>query len=162
MRSFASASAQAGCVFSSLWPLKWKSPTRGVARPCAARRSRMCGTAAADSSLLTVTRTSSDPARASALTCATVPSMSAVSALVMDWTTIGALPPMVTAPTFTPRDVLREIIHPLYQRDALGHAHHHGACDLVVPGLVGLIEGYPEESQASHRQGQKAAQGADN
>src|SRR6266404_955054 len=76
----------------------------------ASRRSRMWGTAAADSSLLTVIRTNSDPARASALTCATVPSMSAVSVLVMDCTTIGALPPMVTAPTFTPRDVLREIM----------------------------------------------------
>ena len=38
-------------------------------------------------------RTISEPARASAATCATVPSMSAVSVLVMDWTTIGAPPP---------------------------------------------------------------------
>src|SRR5579862_8644583 len=100
----------------------------------ASNRSRMCGTAAADSSLLTVIRTSSEPARARALTCATVPSMSAVSVLVMDCTTIGALPPMVTAPTFTPRDVLREIMPRLYQGRALGHPHHHGARDLVVPG----------------------------
>ena len=49
----------------------------------------MCGTAAAASSVFTVTRTSSDPARASALTCWTVDSMSAVSVFVIDCTTIG-------------------------------------------------------------------------
>ena len=80
----------------------------------------MCGTAAADSSLLTVIRTSSDPARASALTCATVPSMSAVSVLVIDCTTIGALPPMVTVPIFTARDFLRDVMGAFY-RAAGGH-----------------------------------------
>src|ERR1700688_5277014 len=93
----------------------------------ASKRSRMCGTAAADSSLLTVMRTNSDPARASALTCSTVPSMAAVSVLVMDCTTIGALPPMVTAPTFTARDVLRGVIRQLYQGRRLRHPHHDGA-----------------------------------
>ena len=47
------------------------------------------GTAAAASSVLTVTRTSSEPARASAITWLTVPATSAVSVLVMDWTTMG-------------------------------------------------------------------------
>jgi len=51
----------------------------------------MWGTAAAASSLLTVTRTSSDPARASAATCCTVERMSAVSVFVMDCTTIGCI-----------------------------------------------------------------------
>src|SRR5580692_10695855 len=126
----------------------------------ASSRSRMCGTAAADSSLLTVIRTSSDPARANALTCATVPSMSAVSVLVMDCTTIGALPPMVTAPTCTPREILREIIPQLYQGDALGHADHHGPGDFVVPGLMVRVEGYPEKSKAGHHHGQEAAERA--
>ena len=36
--------------------------------------------------------------------------MSAVSVLVIDCTTMGAPPPMVTVPTLTPRDVLREIM----------------------------------------------------
>ena len=99
MRSFASASAQAGCIFRSLWPLKWKSPTSGTVMPACARRSRMCGTAAAASSVLTVTRTISEPARARARTCATVASMSAVSVLVIDCTTIGASPPTFTPPT---------------------------------------------------------------
>lgn len=63
----------------------------------------MCGTAAAASLLLTVIRTSSEPALASARTCSTVPSMSAVSVLVMDCTAIGALLPMRTAPTVVVR-----------------------------------------------------------
>src|ERR1700733_13285002 len=124
----------------------------------ASSRSRMCGTAAADSSLLTVIRTSSDPARASALTCATVPSISAVSVLVMDCTTIGDLPPMVTVPTFTPREILPEIIPQLYQGDALGHADHHGPGDFVVPGLTVRVEGDPEKSEADHHHGQEAAE----
>ena len=57
----------------------------------------MRGTAAAASSRSTVTRTSSEPARASAATCRAVASTSAVSVLVIDWTTIGAPPPIVTA-----------------------------------------------------------------
>src|SRR5271154_3687341 len=82
--------------------------------PCASRRSRMCGTAAADSSLLTVTRTNSDPARANALTCATVPSISAVSVLVIDCTTMGDAPPMETDPTLTVRECRRDFMPALY------------------------------------------------
>ena len=37
-------------------------------------------------------------------TCATVESTSAVSVLVMDCTTTGALPPTITPPTLTPTD----------------------------------------------------------
>ena len=43
-------------------------------------------------------RTISEPARASAAICRAVASMSAVSVLVIDCTTIGAPPPTVTAP----------------------------------------------------------------
>jgi hypothetical protein len=57
------------------------------------------GTACAASSLFTVTRTSSEPARARAATCCTVPGMSAVSVLVMDCTTTGASEPTRTPPT---------------------------------------------------------------
>ncbi len=49
----------------------------------------MAGRAAAESSLLTVTRTSSLPAAASWATCVTVAGTSAVSVLVIDCTTIG-------------------------------------------------------------------------
>src|ERR1700722_3013538 len=133
IRSFPNASAQAGCALSSLWPLKWKSPTSGVLMPCASRRSRMRGTAAADSSLLTVTRTSSDPARASALTCATVPSMSAVSVLVMDCTTMGEAPPMETEPTFTVRECRRDLMGPLYPERRAGSGGHDLALVARVP-----------------------------
>src|SRR3979409_2340645 len=63
--------------------------------------SRICGTAAAASSRSTVIRTSSEPARAKAAICATVPATSAVSVLVIDCTTIGTLPPTATLPTMT-------------------------------------------------------------
>src|ERR1700731_254171 len=53
--------------------------------------------AAAASFRSTVIRTSSEPARASAATWAAVPSTSAVSVLVIDWTAIGAPPPARTA-----------------------------------------------------------------
>ena len=58
----------------------------------------MSGTAAAASSLFTVTRTSSLPARARAATWRTVPSTSAVSVLVMDCTTMGCPEPTGTPP----------------------------------------------------------------
>ena len=63
----------------------------------------MAGTAAAASAVLTVMRTSSEPASASALTCATVAATSAVSVLVIDCTTIGAPPPIWMPPTSTAR-----------------------------------------------------------
>jgi hypothetical protein len=52
-------------------------------------------------------RTISEPALARAATCATVWSMSAVSVLVIDWTTTGAPPPTITPPTSTPTERLR-------------------------------------------------------
>ena len=54
---------------------------------------------AAASGVLTVMRTSSEPARASSATCRAVAAASAVSVLVIDCTTIGASPPMATSPT---------------------------------------------------------------
>src|ERR1700735_4228600 len=99
--------------------------------PCASRRSRMCGTAAADSSLLTVTRTNSDPARANALTCATVPSISAVSVLVIDCTTMGEGPAMETEPTFTTRECRRVLMAALY----LGRQNGAGGYDRAMYSL---------------------------
>ena len=74
----------------------------GTRQPFASSRSRIAGTARAASGLLTVMRTSSDPARASDSTCATVPATSAVSVSVMDCTTMGAPPPTWTEPIRTP------------------------------------------------------------
>ena len=62
---------------------------RDVGRPWPSSRSRIWGTAAAASSRSTVSRTSSEPARASAAIWRAVASTSAVSVLVIDWTTIG-------------------------------------------------------------------------
>ena len=62
------------------------------------RRRTISGTAAAAASLFTVTRTSCDPAAASAAVCATVSSTSAVSVFVIDWTTIGCALPTGTSP----------------------------------------------------------------
>src|SRR5687768_12994173 len=61
----------------------------------------MGATAAAAWLVLTVTRTNSEPARAKDFTCCTVDSTSAVSVLVIDCTTMGAVPPTRTEPTVT-------------------------------------------------------------
>ncbi len=61
----------------------------GTRTPKPSRASTIRGTAAAACSVFTVTRTSSEPARASAITWFTVEGVSAVSVLVMDCTTMG-------------------------------------------------------------------------
>src|SRR5215468_9887821 len=76
----------------------------GTPTPILSSRSLMRGTAAAASLRSTVMRTISEPAAASAATCRTVSSTSAVSVLVMDCTTTGAPPPTSTPPTSTATD----------------------------------------------------------
>src|SRR5882762_7216701 len=61
----------------------------------------IAGTARAASSVFTVTRTSSLPAACNARTWAAVAAASAVSVLVIDWTTIGWALPTGTPPTLT-------------------------------------------------------------
>src|SRR6187551_3157543 len=73
----------------------------GTGTPESATRSTISGTAAAASSVLTVTRTNSDPAFASAITCSAVPRGSAVSVLVIDCTTMGCPDPTGISPTRT-------------------------------------------------------------
>src|SRR5262249_15243286 len=82
----------------------------GTRTPCLSSSSTIRGTAAAASSLFTVTRTSSDPALASAATCCTVEGTSAVSVLVMDCTTTGASDPTRTPPTTAVTVFLRWIV----------------------------------------------------
>src|SRR3954471_2868375 len=97
--------------------------------------SRRRGTAAAASSRSTVMRTSSEPARASASTCRAVASASAVSVLVIDWTTIGAPPPMTTPSTATGREtlLLGELMQRLFQREPRDfHFHVRQQIDLAV------------------------------
>src|SRR5262245_59719602 len=82
----------------------------GTRTPILSSSSTMRGTARAASSLFTVTRTSSDPARAKAATCCTVEGTSAVSVLVMDCTTTGALDFTRTLPTTAVTVFLRWIV----------------------------------------------------
>src|ERR1700730_13488099 len=118
--------------------------------PWASSRSRIWGTAAADSSLLTVTRTNSEPARASALTCATVPSMSAVSVLVMDCTTMGEGPPMETAPTFTIKECRRDLIWALYPERRFGAGRYNSGMNSLEPECLELkTAGVIDEATAS-------------
>ncbi|MBS0420145.1 MAG: S8 family serine peptidase [Proteobacteria bacterium] len=41
----------------------------------------------------------------------------------------------------------------LQQRRALGRAHHNRAGDLVVPGLMVVVNGNPDKAESDHRQG---------
>ena len=61
----------------------------GAVQPASSMRCLISGTAAAASGRLTVTRTISEPASASSMHCAAVARASAVSVIVIDWTTIG-------------------------------------------------------------------------
>src|SRR5262245_13179884 len=73
----------------------------GTCTPRRWTRRTISGTAAAAASVLTVIRTSSDPACASWATWSAVASGSAVSVFVIDWTTIGCVLPTGTPPTWT-------------------------------------------------------------
>ncbi len=78
------------------------SPISGASTPWTIIRRLISGTACAASGTFTVTRTISEPARASSMHCFAVEATSAVSVLAMDWTTTGAPPPTRTGPTGTP------------------------------------------------------------
>src|ERR1700761_4090072 len=79
----------------------------GAVTPKSRRVLTVVGTAWAASSVLTVTRTSSEPARASSMTWLTVEAESAVSVLVMDCTTMGFEPPTWMPPMLTAADFRR-------------------------------------------------------
>ena len=89
-------------------------------------------------------RTNSEPASASALTCATVAATSAVSVLVIDWTTIGAPPPIAMPPTSVVR-VAGECAEPgrCRLRSLLTSASSHGYWSLLTqppaPGAKAVI-----------------------
>src|SRR5262245_22153587 len=82
----------------------------GVLYPASRTRSLISGTAAAASLLLTVMRTSSDPAFARSMICRAVAAASAVSVLVIDCTTTALHPPRRTPPTSTLIVFLRLIL----------------------------------------------------
>src|SRR6476646_6598051 len=73
----------------------------GTSTPRSRSLRMISGTAAAASSVLTVTRTSCDPAWARRATWIAVASGSAGSVFVIDWTTMGWALPTRTPPTST-------------------------------------------------------------
>ena len=81
-------------AFSARLALKWMSAITGIGEKRTIRPS-----ASASSVFGTATRTSSQPAEASAAIWAVVASTSCVFVNVMDWTTTGAPPPIFTPPT---------------------------------------------------------------
>src|SRR5918999_5623854 len=79
----------------------------GASQASSRTRSTISGTAAAAASLLTVMRTSSEPARASATIWAAVEAASAVSVFVIDCTTTGCDDPTGTPPMWVVTVCLR-------------------------------------------------------
>src|SRR6266542_5667368 len=100
---------------------KWMSATTGTVDLAAiafrASASSQCGTA---------TRTMSTPAATSEAICCRVALMSAVLVVVIDWTRIGASPPIVTSPTRTCRVFLRSV-------STVPVSHSYGGLPLAHP-----------------------------
>ena len=74
--------------------LKWMSAMTGIGE-----KRTILASASASSIFGTAQRTTSQPADTSAAICAVVASTSWVLVSVIDWTTTGAPPPIVTSPT---------------------------------------------------------------
>src|SRR5688572_12239524 len=99
----------------------------GTPTPRASSLARMTGTARAAASLLTVIRTSSEPACASWATWMAVASASAVSVFVIDWTTTGWADPTGTPPTSTV-GVVRRGGTLIAHHGRASHSDGHSAC----------------------------------
>src|SRR5580704_8251006 len=117
----------------------------GTRTPNLSSVSTILGTAAAAASVLTVTRTSSDPACASAMVWLTVDWTSAVSVLVMDWTTMGWSPPTQTLPILTGTEARRVIagMNP--------HCSVEPAVDRLTSGLAGYLTLHRFSPQVDYR-----------
>src|SRR5687768_4051742 len=148
MRYLSSTWAHSGTCARSLWPLKWKSPTSGTATPIFSRRLRIPGTWRAASSVFTVMRTISEPARASAATCSAVDAASSVSVLVIDCTRMGAPPPMILSATRTGREWRRDCIG-LFESEARdrdpGMGLERDLAVVVEDGHVGRVADHDVE-----------------
>ena len=103
-------------AFSASEALKWMSAITGIGE-----RRTILGSASASSVFGTATRTTSQPAEASAAICAVVASTSCVFVSVIDWTTTGAPPPIATPPTVICRSLATsDCSRHLRWRDDLG------------------------------------------
>src|SRR6185312_2172330 len=94
------AATPASIAFSARLALKWMSAITGIGESRTIR-----GSASASSSFGTATRTISQPAATSEAICAVVAGTSWVFVSVIDWTTTGAPPPILTPPTSTERSL---------------------------------------------------------
>src|SRR4051812_45807914 len=95
------AATPASIALSARLALKWMSAMTGIGEKRTIR-----GSASASSDFGTATRTTSQPAPASAAICAVVAGTSCVFVSVIDCTTTGAPPPIRTPPTLTDRSLL--------------------------------------------------------
>src|SRR5205823_1315323 len=89
------AATPASIARSARLALKWMSAITGTGES-----RTIFGRASASSPFGTATRTTSQPAEASAAICAVVASTSCVFVSVIDWTATGAPPPIATFPTW--------------------------------------------------------------
>src|SRR5262245_12391678 len=94
------AATPASIAFSARLALKWMSAMIGTGE-----KRISLGNASASSSFGTATRTISQPAATSEAICAVVAGTSCVFVSVIDWTTTGAPPPILTPPTLTERSL---------------------------------------------------------
>src|SRR3954471_20040934 len=90
------AATPCSIAFSARLALKWMSAMMGTGE-----KRTIFPSASASSVFGTATRTISQPAEASAAICAVVAGTSCVFVVVIDWTTTGAPPPILTPPTVT-------------------------------------------------------------
>src|SRR3989442_82223 len=118
----------------------------GTVQPAARRRFLISGTAAAASGTLTVQRTISQPASTGPKVCLSVGATSAVSVLVMDWTTMGAPPPTRTCPTFTPYVFRRGWREPVASKPAICLS-----VDIVTNSLANFVASLPERERAKRK-----------
>ena len=88
------AATPCSIALSARLALKWMSAMTGIGE-----KRTIVASASASSVFGTATRTSSQPADASAAICAVVASTSCVLVSVIDWTTTRAPPPIWTPPT---------------------------------------------------------------
>jgi hypothetical protein len=99
MRTFSTCCA----AMSAACGVKWMSATSGTRTPRRRSPARIAARFSALERFGAVTRTISLPAACSATISATTASVSSVSAIVIDWTRMGFVPPMPMSPTRTSR-----------------------------------------------------------
>src|SRR4051794_17839094 len=129
------AATPASIARSARLALKWMSAITGIGL-----KRTIFGSASASSLFGTATRTTSQPALASAAICAVVAGTSCVFVSVIDCTTTGAPPPIVTSPTRTETSLATRSGYPrAAARDHGGARLGHDLADALeaVPLEVG-------------------------